>query len=167
MRKTLRAKRKVKNTNIQQCAKDKVAKATKCLQKKKTFLKHFTYFVLFNKVRNLISLLFFCKFFLIYKSYFQLSKNENLKIVWVRLIKRTELPKRVHVCSDHFQESCFDQSWALQNRLFYNGRPVKRKLLSGSVPSIFLHKEPPKKNYASKKRMEQRQKSFFIIIFLN
>ena len=35
MRKTLRAKRKVKNTNIQQCAKDKVAKAKKCLQKKK------------------------------------------------------------------------------------------------------------------------------------
>ena len=43
------------------------------------------------------------------KSYFQLPKDEHLKKTWVRLINRTELPKRVYVCSDHFQESCFDQ----------------------------------------------------------
>ena len=86
--------------------------------------------------------------------------------IWVRLINRTELPKRVYICSDHFQESCFDQSWALQNRLFYNDRPVKRKLLPDSVPSIFPHKEPPKERYASKKRMEQRQKKEVSFILL-
>ena len=62
---------------------------------------------------------------------------------WMRkigAINRTEdtLPKNVYLCSDHFEEACFNKSWAIQARLLYTSRPQKRNLLDRLVPTIFF-----------------------------
>lgn len=92
------------------------------------------------------------------KSYFRLPKDENCRKEWIKLINRTSLPSRVYVCSDHFEESCFDSSWALQNSIFYKDRPAKRRLIPGSKPSIFPHKERPKERETSNRRAHKREK---------
>ena len=91
------------------------------------------------------------------KSYFALPKDTKVRNAWIRAINRTELPKKVYVCSDHFEEKCFDQSWKLQSELFYQDRTVKRKLLPGSIPTIFSQKEKPKERSFSKSRSEKKK----------
>ena len=91
------------------------------------------------------------------KTYFGLPKDETSRKEWIKLINRTKLPSKVFVCSDHFDEACFDDSWALQTRLFYTNHPVKRKLVPGSKPTTFPHKSQPKERQTSKKRAHKRQ----------
>ena len=90
------------------------------------------------------------------KTFFALPKEESLKKQWVQLINRTELPRNVFVCSDHFEESSFDPSWALQNSLFYKDRPRKRKLLPGSLPTVFPHKQKVKRRESTLQRLERK-----------
>jgi hypothetical protein len=92
------------------------------------------------------------------KSNFQLPKNENLKKTGIRLLNRTKLPNRVYICSDYFQESCFDSSWSMQSRLFYEDRRIKRKLIPGSIPSIFPHKAIQNERQTSKRRIQKRDR---------
>ena len=91
------------------------------------------------------------------KSLFLLPTNPTVKSAWINAINRTELPKKVYLCSDHFEESCFDPSWKLQNELYYTNRPTKRRLIPGSVPTIFPHKFPVKERTASKERAGKRK----------
>ena len=72
------------------------------------------------------------------KTYFVLPEEPNLRNSWIRAINRTSLPKRVFICSDHFEESCFDSNWDLQNRLFDTERNVKRKLIAG-LYQLYFH----------------------------
>lgn len=90
------------------------------------------------------------------KSFFRLPGDPNVRNAWVKAINRTELPKKVLLCSDHFTENCFDKSWSLQNELFYTERTAKRKLVPGSLPTIFPHKPRPKERQTSKKRAEKK-----------
>ena len=93
------------------------------------------------------------------KTYFVLPEEPNLRNSWIRAINRTSLPKRVFICSDHFEESCFDSNWDLQNRLFYTERSVKRKLIAGAIPTIFPHKTQPKERTSSKARAKKSEKN--------
>ena len=93
------------------------------------------------------------------KTYFVLPEEPNLRNSWIRTINRTSLPKRVFICSDHFEESCFDSNWDLQNRLFYTERSVKRKLIAGAIPTIFPHKTQPKERTSSKARAKKSEKN--------
>ena len=98
------------------------------------------------------------------KSYFVLPKDPKIRNAWIKAINRTELPKNVCVCSDHFEDGCFDKSWELQNRLFYQGRIQKRKLLPGSIPTIFPHKEKQAERSISKLRAKKKE-SFQVCIY--
>ena len=48
------------------------------------------------------------------KTLFILPKNECKRKTWIAVINRKEgtLPKNVYLCSDHFEEVCFDKSRA-------------------------------------------------------
>ena len=92
------------------------------------------------------------------KSFFLLPKDVTLRTAWIKAINRTELPSRVYVCSDHFAEDCFDRRWKLQNALFYKDRPIKRRLIPGSIPTIFPHKVVPREREISKCRALRKEK---------
>ena len=64
----------------------------------------------------------------------------TIQSAWENAIHRTELPSKVYLCSDHFDEKCFDSAWKLQSELFHKNRPIKRKVLSRSIPKLFPHK---------------------------
>ena len=74
------------------------------------------------------------------KTFFLMPKDVTIQSAWKNAIRRTELPSKVYLCSDHFEEKCFDSAWKLQNELFYKDRLIKRKLLPGSIPTLFPHK---------------------------
>ena len=96
------------------------------------------------------------------KSYYIGPKDKNIANAWYAAIKRgkSNLPSKlsnIRVCSDHFKESDFDKTWELQKRLYYKDRPIKRKLLSNAVPSVFPYKEPEKWRTSSEKRALKKE----------
>ena len=76
------------------------------------------------------------------KSFFRLPTILEIKKTWLNAIncKEGNLPHKVVVSSDHFEEQCFDCSWRLHNELYYSDRLVKRKL--GRNSNIFTLSEP-------------------------
>ena len=72
------------------------------------------------------------------------DKNKQIRKAWINAIGRTELPKNCHLCSDHFEDDCFDQSQDMKIRLLPVGSNIKRKLNADAIPTKFKHKE--KKN---------------------
>lgn len=102
-------------------------------------------------------------------TFFSLPSDAKLRNQWITMIKRTELPKRVYVCSKHFEESCFDPSWKMQVEML--GGKIKRKLLPGSVPTLFSYKQKPHERSTSMKRKAVAEKKEVLneisISFLN
>lgn len=97
-------------------------------------------------------------------SFYELTKNNPVRKEWIHAIGRptNNLPGNIYICSDHFEEKCFDPSWDLQNRLYYHNRK-KRKLIPGSVPTLLLPKEENKIRTASEKRNQlKRQKEVIL-----
>lgn len=91
------------------------------------------------------------------KRFFRLLQNPKVRKLWVQAINRTELPKTARLCSDHFTEECFDKSFELQNSMeCYKDRTAKRRLITGSVPTLFPHKKKPNERVISKRRVEAR-----------
>lgn len=91
-------------------------------------------------------------------TFHSLPSDEKTRKHWVKMINRTQLPKQVFVCSDHFQEECYDQGWKLQAEMM--GKKIKRRLLPGSIPTVFPYKVMPKERPTSSKRKasaEQRE----------
>ena len=76
-------------------------------------------------------------------TYFTLPKDPQRQKNWLAAISRdkSNLPSNIFVCSDHFEDKYFDKLWDLQNRLFYTGRPIKRKLISAAIPTLLSHKQ--------------------------
>ena len=72
------------------------------------------------------------------KTCFTLPKNECTRKAWIPAINRKEstLSLNFCLCSDYFQEACFDKSWTLEAHLFYTLHPKKRKLTVGQIPTI-------------------------------
>lgn len=91
------------------------------------------------------------------KTFFGIPSDEKVKKQWLNAINRTDLPRHVSLCSDHFDESCFDQSWQTQSRLLSPDRPIQRKLLKGSIPTLFPHKPIPKVRETSEARFRKQR----------
>lgn len=73
------------------------------------------------------------------------------------LLSRSDmLPKKVFICSYHFDDNWFDASWKLQNELFCKDRPIKRHLVKCSVSSTFSCKELVMRE-SSKQRIDKRR----------
>ena len=76
---------------------------------------------------------------------FNLPKDPQRRKSWFSRGK-SNLPSNVYVCSDHFEGQYFYKSWDLQNRLFYTDKPIKRILISTTIPTL------PHKRYQEVKR---------------
>ena len=50
-------------------------------------------------------------------TFFNLPREKDLAAKWKAKIKRENLPKKVYLCEEHFEEQCFDRSVDLQNQL--------------------------------------------------
>ena len=72
------------------------------------------------------------------------------------------LPSKILICSDHFEETCFDPSWKLQNELYCKDRQVSRRLPPGSIPTLMTHKKDIKPRLSSEKRaLAQKEEVIF------
>ena len=102
------------------------------------------------------------------KTFFSLPKNTAVAKVWIVKLNREKdnLPSKVYVCSEHFDDDCFGSSWMLQSTLTYSVRPIQRRLCPGTIPTKFSH-EPVKERNFSKQREETHCKKrglFFLFI---
>lgn len=92
------------------------------------------------------------------KTFFSLPTDSKMRSIWLKNINRTALPSIVKVCSDHFEESCFDPSWDIQNSCSpYKNRTQRRKLLPTAIPTIFPYKDKPKERETSTRRRKIKE----------
>ena len=94
------------------------------------------------------------------KTFFTSPRDAALAKIWIAKLNREKdnLPKNVWICSDHFEDDCFDSSWMLQSSLTYQKRPIQLRLRSGAVTTKFPHKQTKvKERNTSKKREENRR----------
>ena len=94
-------------------------------------------------------------------SYFRLPKDTSVHKDWIQATCRQvdNLPSKIFICSDHFEEKCFDPSWKLQNELYYKDRQISRRLLPGSIPTLLPQKKDNKPHLSSEERgLTQRKK---------
>ena len=100
-------------------------------------------------------------------SYFRLPKNASVHKDWIHATGRPidNLPSKILICSDHFEEKCFDPSWKLQNELYYKDRQISRWLLAGSIPTLLPHKKDNKPRLSSEKRALAQRKEEVIYCF--
>ena len=99
--------------------------------------------------------------------YFQLPKDTSVHKDWIHATGRPidNLPSKILICSDHFEEKCFDPSWKLQNELYYKDRQISRWLLAGSIPTLLPHKKDNKPRLSSEKRALAQRKEEVIYCF--
>ena len=85
-------------------------------------------------------------------------KDTSVTRVWIAKLNREKdnLPSKVYVCSDHFEDDCFGSFWMLQSALTYSDRPIQRRLFLGAIPIKFPHK--PVKEHFSEQREEIHRK---------
>ena len=50
-------------------------------------------------------------------TYFSLPRNRKIDKIWENRINRTDLPKIIALCKEHFEESWFNKSVDLKRRL--------------------------------------------------
>ena len=50
-------------------------------------------------------------------SFFKLPRDKETADIWKVKIKRKNLPKVIYLCEEHFEDSCFDKSVDMKNRL--------------------------------------------------
>ena len=86
--------------------------------------------------------------------------NENRKPIrqaWIKAIRRETLPKVCFICAEHFDESCFDQSYDCKMKLMPGSSQVKRKLNKDAIPTIFTYKKVAYEWSLSKKRNDNKR----------
>ena len=88
-----------------------------------------------------------------------------IRQAWIDAIGRTNLPKTVYLCADHFTEDCFDPSHDLKQRLLPEGSRMKRVLLPNAIPSIFKHREIKSPRETSQVRAKKKQQKEVHILF--
>ena len=77
-------------------------------------------------------------------------KDISVARVWIAKLNREKdnLPSKVYVFSDHFEDDCFDSSWMLQSTLTYSDRPIQRRLCPGAIPTKFPHKPVKERHFS-------------------
>ena len=97
------------------------------------------------------------------KTFFSLPKDTPVAKDWITKLNREKdnLPSKVYVCSDHFEDDCFDFSWMLQSTLTYSDRAIQRPLRPGAIHTKFQHK-PVKERHFSKQHDETHAKKGFV-----
>ena len=100
-------------------------------------------------------------------SYFWLPKDTSVHEDWIHAIGHPvdNLPSKIFICSDHFEEKCFDPSWKLQNELYYKDCQISRRLLPGSIPTLLPYKKDNKPCLSSEKRALGQRKEEVIYCF--
>ena len=100
-------------------------------------------------------------------SYFRLPKDTSVHKDWIHATGRPidNLPSKILICSDHFEEKCFDPSWKLQNELYYKDPQISRRLLLGPIPTLLPHKTDNKPCLSSEKRALAQRKEEVIYCF--
>ena len=99
--------------------------------------------------------------------YFQLPKDTSVHKDWTHATSHSidNLPFKILICSDHFDEKCFDPSWKFQNELYCKDNQISRRLLPGSIPTILPHKKDNKPCLSSEKRALAHRKEEVIYYF--
>ena len=86
-------------------------------------------------------------------------KREDIWHRWLIALGRCEeeLPSDVCVCSIHFEENCFDNTFEVKRKLGGCSSKAQRQLRPDAVPTIFKHKAVPKPRVTSVLRAEKRK----------
>ena len=86
-------------------------------------------------------------------------KREDIRHRWLIALGRREeeLPSDVCVCSIHFEENCFDNTFEVKRKLGGCSSKAQRQLRPDAVPTIFKHKAVPKPRVTSVLRAEKRK----------
>lgn len=92
------------------------------------------------------------------KTFFKVPEEEKLRKAWLAGINRQNLPKNIYLCDGHFAESCFDVSWSMRAKLLSESGPIQRKLIKGSIPTIFPHKVKSVERKTSLVRDEKKKR---------
>ena len=94
------------------------------------------------------------------KLFFSSPKDTSVARVWIAKLNREKdnLPSKVYVCSDHFEDDCFDSSWMLQSTLTYSDRPIQRRLCPGAIPTKFPHKLVKERHFSKQREETHRKK---------
>ena len=101
-------------------------------------------------------------------SYFQLPKYTSIHKDWIHATGRPidHLPSKILICSDQFEEKCFDPSWKLQNELYYKDRQISRRLLPGSIPTPFSQKKIINLVYLQRREYWDKGKKRYYIVLI-
>ena len=75
-------------------------------------------------------------------SYVSLPKDTKVHKDWIYAVscQVDNLPSKIFICLDHFEEKCFNPTWKLQNELHCKDRQISRRLLPGSISTFLLGK---------------------------
>lgn len=91
-------------------------------------------------------------------------RDNELRQAWIYVIGRTSLPKDPRLCSKHFEEHCFKESYLMKLRLLGSSRmfnPPK----PDAVPTLFSLRPAAPVRLSSVKRAEKRQRLCIILYY--
>ena len=93
------------------------------------------------------------------KHFFFSPKDTSVARLWIAILNREKdnLPSKVYVCIDHFEDDCFDSWWMLQSTLTCSDRPIQIRLCLEAIPTKYPPK-PVKERHFSKQHEETHRK---------
>ena len=80
-----------------------------------------------------------------------------IRRVWIHAVGRTSLPKDPHLCSKHFEEHCFEESYLMEVKLMGSSNSTK-SLKTGTIPTLFSHKPSKGGRASSVQHAEKRER---------
>ena len=80
-----------------------------------------------------------------------------IRRAWIHAVGRTLLPKDPRLCSKHFEEHCFEESYLMEVKLMGSSNSTK-SLKTGAIPTLFSHKPPKGGRASSVQRAEKRER---------
>ena len=93
-------------------------------------------------------------------------RDNELRKAWIHAIGRTSLPKDARLCSKHFEEHCFKESYLLELQVLGSSRMLNPHK-PDAIPTLFSHRPAAPVRLSSVKRAEKRQRLEVCIILLS
>ena len=89
-------------------------------------------------------------------SFHRIPANEKLKKIWLDVVPRKNPRPSMYsyVCSDHFTSDCFEISF----REELTGHKQPRRLIPGSIPTIFPKSATKRPRLSSEARKSKRER---------